>query len=293
MASIRTKIQQIDVQFTATERKIAAAILSDYPYSGMLPIVELSERCGASTASITRFVTKITNSGYQNFQRELIEEMKAAQDSPMDLRLRQAPIDEDDFLAGYARRMSEILRDMPTSISREQFEAVCGLLADPSRNLFLFGGRVSNTLAQFLSVHLWQIRDKVDHLSDNPEYWPRHLLKMRRKDVVILFDFRRYQPSICELAEQIRRKRHATIILVTDKWISPAAAHCDHIVALPIDAGTAWDTMTAVLTFIEAVVVRNSERDWDASRTRIETWDGLRSMRSTGDDTTGNPKEHK
>ncbi len=113
-------------------------------------------------------------------------------------------------------------------------------------------------------------------MADNPEFWPEHVLRMRRKDVVLLIDFRRYQLSLARLAANIAEKRGATIVVVTDKWMSPAARSADHIVALPIEAGTAWDTVAAAMALVEALIVRVSEADWGATQKRIKDWDGIR-----------------
>ena len=46
-------------KLTASERKIANAILADYPFTGLQTIQELAERTGVSAPSITRFVSKV------------------------------------------------------------------------------------------------------------------------------------------------------------------------------------------------------------------------------------------
>ncbi|MFC3166328.1 MurR/RpiR family transcriptional regulator [Ciceribacter thiooxidans] len=275
MQTIRTRLRKMTEQLTASERKIAQAILADYPFSGLLPIQELADRTGVSSASITRFVGKIGGGGYQDFQRQLIGELKEGNKSPLDLKVRQAPA-EPAFLVDYANRMTVILREMTETVSQEQFDQVCRLIADTSRNVFLLGGRVSNTLASFLSIHLRQIRSQIYHLPDNPEFWPEHILRMRKKDIVVLFDFRRYQPNLAALAEMISRKRQATIILITDKWMSPIARHSSEIIALPIDAGTAWDTVVGAHVFVEALIVKVSEFDWASTQARIKAWDEVR-----------------
>ncbi|WP_413990768.1 MurR/RpiR family transcriptional regulator [Labrys okinawensis] len=275
MLTIRARLRKMTEQLTASERKIAQAILADYPFSGLLPIQELADRTGVSSASITRFVGKIGGGGYQDFQRQLIGELKEGNQSPLDLKVRQAPA-EAEFLADYANRLSTILREMAETVSQEQFDHICRLLADPGRSIFLLGGRVSDTLAGFLSIHLRQVRGQIYHIPDNTEFWPEHILRMRKKDVVVLFDFRRYQPNLAVLAEMISRKRQATIVLITDKWMSPIARYSTEIVALPIDAGTPWDTVAAANAFVEALIVKVSEVDWASTQERIRAWDEVR-----------------
>jgi DNA-binding MurR/RpiR family transcriptional regulator len=165
---------------------------------------------------------------------------------------------------------------MADSVSQAQFEHVLALTADPARSIFLLGGRISDSIAAFLAIHLAQIRPKVTHLPANPEHWPDHILRMRKQDVLILFDFRRYQADLARLAEIVAMKRQSTIVLVTDRWMSPIARHSDIVVALPIESGTAWDTVVCAIAFVEALIVKVSEADWSATRKRLEDWDQLR-----------------
>lgn len=274
--TVRTRIREAAAQLTASERKIANAILADYPFTGLESIQELATKTGVSAPSITRFVSKIGCSGFQDLQRQLIAELKEGQRSPLDLKTSQKPVGHSEFLSEYVTRISSVIQEMAATVSQAQFDILADLVADPSRNIFLLGGRVSDNVASFLSIHLRQIRSGIYHMADNPEFWPEHVLRMRKKDVVLLFDFRRYQLSLSRLAETIAKTRGATIVVVTDKWMSPAARSADHIVALPIDAGTAWDTVAAAIVLVEALIVRVSESDWEATQKRIRDWDGVR-----------------
>ncbi|HWK64599.1 MAG TPA: MurR/RpiR family transcriptional regulator [Rhizobiaceae bacterium] len=273
--TVRETIRRETAKLTASERKIAHAVLADYPFSGIQTIQELAERTGVSAPSITRFVSKIGFAGYQEFQRQLIGELREGRRSPLDLKATER-VSDGDFLADYTRRASVLLADMATAVPQEQFDRILKLLSDPSRNIFLLGGRISDTVAGLLSRHLRQIRPRIHHLSPNPEQWPDQLLNMRRQDVFVLFDFRRYQPDLARLAEVVANKRHSTIVLITDRWMSPIARYSDHVVALPIENDTAWDTAICAVAFVEALIVKVSQADWPATKTRIEAWDELR-----------------
>ena len=281
--TVRTRIREAAGQLTASERKIANAILADYPFTALESIQELAAKTGVSAPSVTRFVSKIGCGGFQDLQRQLIAELKEGQRSPLDLKPRQRPVGHSEFLSEYVARVSAALQEMSTTVSQAQFDILAGLLADPARHVFLLGGRISDNIASFLSIHLRQIRSGVYRIADNPEFWPEHVLRMRKKDVVMLFDFRRYQLNLARLAETVAAKRGSTIIVVTDKWISPAARSAGHIVALPIDAATAWDTAVTAMAFVEALIVRVSEADWNATQKRIRDWDDIRFSMSAGD----------
>ncbi|MDA9521712.1 RpiR family transcriptional regulator [Bradyrhizobium sp. CCBAU 11434] len=274
--TVRETIRRESANLTASERKISNAVLADYPFGALQTIQELAERTGVSAPSITRFVTKIGFAGYQEFQRQLIGELRESRRSPLELKATEKPGSRRAFLADYARRASDRLHEMSASVPQEQFDRILGLIADPTRAVFVLGGRVSDSIARFLSVHLKQIRPKVYHLPSNPEHWPDQLLAIRRQDVLVLFDFRRYQPDLQTLADIVARECRPSIVLITDKWMSPIARHSDHVVALPIEIETAWDTLVCALTIVEALIVKVSESNWSTTKKRLEAWDRLR-----------------
>lgn len=261
---------------TERQTRLAAALLADYPFAGLQPIQQLAESTGVSPPSISRFVQRLGFSGYGEFQHVLIAELREGSRSPRDLRSDAGDLADGCFLAAYSARSADLVRKLPGTVTQPQVDSVAALLADPSRNVYLRGGRISDALARFLTVHLHQIRPGIRHLADDPELWPEDVLRMRQKDVVVLFDFRRYQPSLERLAAAIRQDRRAQIVLVTDTWRSPVARHSNHVIALPIEIGTAWDSAACALALIETLIVTVSESDWKRTAKRIETWDALR-----------------
>jgi DNA-binding MurR/RpiR family transcriptional regulator len=117
----------------------------------------------------------------------------------------------------------------------------------------------------------------VIRLDTAPEAAADQILDMRRKDVVVISDLRRYQGSLLRLAEQIAAQSSPTIVLITDRWVSPIARYAQHVFAVPVETGTAWDTGIAVLALVEAMIVKLSESNWDAAQRRLTNWDRLRS----------------
>lgn len=274
--AVRDVIEGSLPELTPSQRKIAGAILADYPFAGLQTIQELAHRTGVSAPSVSRYANRLGYAGYQEFQRALIEELREGGRSPVEIRGSLEQKLGRAFLSEYAERFAQITQVMGSTIPHEQLAGVVDLLGDRSRRIFVRGGRVSDCFARYLSIHLQQIRDGVRHLSDDPETWPEVLLQLRRQDVLVLFDFRRYQPSLERLARAVQAQSRSVIVLITDKWQSPIARHSSHIIALPIDVGTAWDTSACPLAFVEAAIVMVAEQDWAAAQDRIESWDSVR-----------------
>ncbi len=273
--SVKSKIEDNASQLTAGERKLATAILADYPFSGLASIQELSQRSEVSAASISRFMVKIGLSGYQEFQRDLITELKEGNRSPAHAHSGTREI-EGGYLNDFLEKTVQQMAIAGDAITEDQFLRVCQAFSNKKRSVYTLGGRISDTIAAHLSFHLRQARDGVYHLPQNPESWPDYLLRMRPGDMFFIVDFRRYQAALHRLAEQAHQERGAEIILMTDKWISPIARHASEVLAVPIDSGTLWDTYSSALAVTEAIVTRIAEDNWDETRTRIEAWDALR-----------------
>jgi len=264
-------------ELTSAERKVATAMLADYPFAGLMNLVELAERARTSSQTILRLVAKLDFQGYGEFQRALIKEIKEGYHSPLILHETTEHRDENSaFLSGLSEATIAAIRESINGLSEQQFLSICGLLSDPKRSLFLIGGRMSHTLAMFLFRHLRQVRPKVYLISENEEEWPEYLMRMAPKDIVMMIDFRRYQKNLEHFAGLISENNGAKIVLFTDKWLSPISKFSTHTLPTVVDVDTPWDTALPMMLVAEAIINRVSERDWDATRKRLENWDRLR-----------------
>ena len=278
--AIRKLIEEKSSELTASERKISAAILADYPFAGLAPIQVLAERSNVSAASISRFVNKLGYKGLQDFQQALISELKEGQKSPLDLHVTQQSV-EGNFLSGFMQRTERLLHETAQIISQAQFESICTDLANEKRSLFLIGGRMSDALAQYLARHLRQYRSNVFHLPSDPEVWPEYLLRMKPRDILFVIDFRRYQKPLEQLTAAASQ-RNAQVIVMTDKWLSPCSQSASEVLPIAIENGTVWDSYAAALALTEAMITRITTQNWEQTSDRIRAWDAMRS--NFGDD---------
>ena len=279
--SVRDAVEIKSSLLTQSERKIASALLSDYPYAGLSSIRKLAERAEVSAPSVTRFVIKIGLSGYPEMQRLLLAELSGRGRSPIEIHRTGERI-EGGFLNEFITRVATQMDSASEAITEAQFERICGLLADGRRTIFAIGGRASDTIARHLSFHLRQARQGLRHLPRDPDAWPGYLLQMKSGDILFLVDFRRYQPRLARLAQQASSDRKAQVVLMTDKWMSPATRHASEVLAVPIDTRTIWDSYSVALAVVEALATRVAEMNWDETRARIEAWDAAERSDAAG-----------
>lgn len=277
--NVRANIEATASTMTVAERKLANTLLSDYPFAGLDSIQSFAGKSRVSAPSVSRFVNKLGCKGYLDFQRCLIKELREEQCSPAELQLtvKDTCGDLPHTIGGFAERSINLLGQLPGSVSENQFSSVCELLSDEGRALYVLGGDMSDPVLILLSNHLRRIRRQVFHLSKDSSTWPDSIMKMRSRDVFVTMDLRRYQPSLYQLSSQIVTQSNASVLLFTDKWLSPIADHAAEVVSLPIENGSAWDTSLAAVTFCEAIIERVAGNNPEKTHRRLKDWDALRS----------------
>ncbi len=268
------------MKFTPAEQKLSSVLLADYPFSGLEPIQSLSSRAHISTPSISRFVNKLGFSGFQDFQQQLIHELKENFHLPKEVPQKRGK-NSKATLATYLDRIEALNAELLQRVTPAQFDRICHLLGDPKRGVYLIGGRMSDAIAGFFARHLRQIRENVFHIPADPEQWPEYLLRMRPRDVVLVIDFRRYQASLARLSERVQ-ERKAQLVVITDQWITPAAKGARELISVPVHSGTIWDSYIPAFALIEALLVPLAEHNGDATRIRIAEWDALRDEPESG-----------
>lgn len=255
---------------TRAERQLADAILANYPISGLGSITELAETAGVSTPTVARMVQKLGFKGYPEFQNTLRKELEEVVSNPIRKRatwVSSAP--DRHVLNQFTKEVTENIRRTLDQIDPAAFDLACNLIADPERKIYVMGGRITQTLASYLFMHLQMIRPDVVLIPSNSNAWPHYLIDLKPGDALIVFDVRRYENSTQTLAE-IARERGAEIIVFTDQWRSPVQKHARYTFAARIEVPSAWDSSIATMLLVEAVIAAVQELSWDQAKVRME-----------------------
>jgi DNA-binding MurR/RpiR family transcriptional regulator len=136
----------------------------------------------------------------------------------------------------------------------------------------LAGGRFSHVLAQYLELYLQQLRPKTRLLDSSPPRRVGQLVDVGRNDVFVLFDYRRYQRDIVNLAEQVHG-RGASVVLFTDPWLSPAAAYADVVLPTSIESPSPFDSLATGFVLVEALAAGVLAVRGEAATQRMRRWE--------------------
>jgi len=276
-ANIAERIRDSLNELTASERRAAQILLANYPVQGLETVAKFAEQAGVSPPTILRFVNRLGFAGYSDFQRGLKGEVEAQLRSPLaksdDVSILPPNSDapHHDFARAVADNVLETFRHLPGA----EIEAVVDLLADTRRPVHVLGGRFTDPLARYLTAHLRILRPSVTHMEGQPVNWRDQLIDMGRRDILVVFDIRRYQLNLAELAEAAS-KRHVTVVLLTDQWLSPVAHNSRHVLPARITVPSAWDSSAALMVIVEALIAGVTTRRLAESRKRMADLERLR-----------------
>lgn len=257
----------------AGERRAAQTLIANYPLIGLKTVAEFSTAAGVSSPTILRFVSRLGFQNYPEFQSALQDELAAQLQSPASRTLN--PASPSGAVSPMLEATLDNMRETFRHLSDRQLADIAARLADRRGKTFLIGGRFTDPLARYMAAHLAIIQPDVYHLAGQESIWRDRLIDMGKRDVLVIFDIRRYQDSLVRFA-QTAHQRGVQIVLFTDQWLSPIARFARHVIAGRTAVPSAWDSSAALFVVAETLigaVTRQLEAD---SARRIRDLESLR-----------------
>ncbi|MFB8402275.1 MurR/RpiR family transcriptional regulator [Streptomyces sp. NPDC055912] len=252
-------------ELSPAERKVARVLLAGYPAAIFETVATIADRASVSAPTVLRCASRLGYRGFPDLQAALRAELDARHASPITLyesagaAKAQEPsagqgVEEDEPIAGRSLALvQQALSQTFREISPHEFDLAVKLLSDPRRRIHLTGGRFTHLLAEYLGLHLMQFRDQVAFLPDRDVERAAFLTQLARRDVTVIFDYRRYEDDKAAIAE-LARERGGKVIVFTDPWLSPSASHADVVLTSQVNSESPYDSLTPTLALIESVV---------------------------------------
>jgi DNA-binding MurR/RpiR family transcriptional regulator len=268
--SVAGRIHDAIHRLTAAEKRAARGLLGSYPTLGLAPVAEFAQQAGASSATVLRFVAQLGYKSYPDFQRALRDELEERSKSPLQRsQASSGKADGDEhFLDRFVTQAVDNLRGSAALIPASEFEAVCERLAENKGNCWLAGGRFTDFVAGYMEAHLRLVRQGVRRLDGRPATRADQLIDVKPGDVAIIFDVRRYDPSLVDIATELAARR-ALVVLVTDEWMSPVSRFAKLVLPCRTEMDRTWDANGALFTLVEAIIARTTELSWPTASKRM------------------------
>ena len=266
--------QRLD-SLSPAERRLARVLLASYPIAGLESVARFAERAGVSPPTVTRFITKLGFRGYPEFQESLRHEVQARLSSPL-ARYRDEPQrGTDSMLSDSLDVATSNLKATLAVLSHRDVSEAVAMLADVRRRVMVLGGRVSAPLARYLAGQLHLLRPGIGLVDAERSAPAQQLIDMRKTDVLVVFDFRRYQPDTIECA-RVAAARGCNVILFTDPWLSPASAFSRQVLVTSVDTVGPFDSLIGAMAVVEALVAAVLRRLGSRAEARMQSLERLR-----------------
>lgn len=278
--TVADRIRQHLGELSPAERRVGRVLLADYPAAGFETVAVVAERARVSAPTVLRFVGRFGFRGFPDFQSGLRAELEERSASPLSLYEGASEREGDESLLDQGRRVfTAALAQTYDELPPHDVERAVELLSDPKRRITLTGGRFTAHLAQYLALHLMQLRDGVSVLSERTVERTAAMTSWGRRDVLVVFDYRRYEPDKAALVELLH-ERGGRVVLFTDPWLSPAAAHAEVVLAAQVTTPSPYDSLVPTMAVIETVVTGLVRALGEEAHARLK--EGERLARATG-----------
>jgi DNA-binding MurR/RpiR family transcriptional regulator len=267
--------QRLD-SLSPAERRLARALLASYPIAGLESVARFAERAGVSPPTVTRFITKLGFRGYPEFQESLRHEVQARLSSPL-ARYRDEPhrAGTDSMFSDALEVSAHNLQATRGLLSHRDVNEAVAVLSDVRRRVMVLGGRVSATLARYLAGQLHLLRPGIGLVDSDRSAPAQQLIDMRKTDVLVVFDYRRYQPDTIESA-RVAATRGCNVVLFTDQWLSPASAFSRQVLVTSVETVGPFDSLVGAMAVVEAVVAAVLSKLGPRAEARMQSLERLR-----------------
>lgn len=260
---------------TRAEVQLSHVITQNYPVSGLGTITSIAETAGVSTPTVARLVQKLGFRGFPDFQKALREELDQTMSNPMTKRQNWVDdLPDEHILNRFTKTVIGNIDQTLAGIDMPDFERCSELFSDNSRKVFIAGGRITRTIADYFFLHMQVVRSGVTLIPSNSSAWPHYLLDMAEGDILVLFDVRRYENSTLRLAEAAH-ERKANVILFTDQWVSPISQFATITFSNHIAVPSPWDSGVTLMLLAEILLAEVQERNWSTSKPRLEALEDM------------------
>lgn len=256
--TVRSLIEQHLPDFSASDTRVARLILERYPISALGGIEDLARQSEVSAPTVTRFVKRLGFRKFTDFQRAIRLEVQDTEVSPLALlqKHQQKPSKTFQTDRGMMDHLAVAMQKLLDASTQRSLDKAAGLISDNKARIYLMGGRWSSIVAQYAAYQLITLRGEVHVLSLQASgVREDRIADFTRKDVLLAYDFRRYQPetiAFCQTAKEFGVR----IVLFTDLELSPIAEVADVVIPVTVETTTPMDTLAVAVAATDALLTR-------------------------------------
>lgn len=192
---------------------------------------ELSEACGASEATVVRFVGQLGYSGYGDFQQALRDVLDSELSLPDRVDLPGMQGDGAGLLHRVVSEEMNNLRHFYETTDMEVLDRVADYLTTSSA-VYVIGSRISYTFAYYLGWSLTKVRKGIRILKGSDSAAIDWLTNAPEKSLVVVIAISRYPNELIKLGKLARRLGHR-LLVIADNTLCPVIPFANLALSIP------------------------------------------------------------
>ena len=247
----RKKTQERWSDLTRSERAVGRYMLSSMAAVGFATVRTVAAEAGTSERSVTRFVQKLGYSGFTELQREFQTEVEAQLSSPIS-RFRSAEGRTEDPIDAWMEQAALNITHL-ASIPRSDLARAGRMLARASGTTYIVGTGKASIPARYLWFGLNLLRPNCTFVGGSDLEIVDKLLDLRRSDLIVAFDFRRYPRATEGILASIRHVQ-PRLLVISDSSLSPMGMVASETLVVRTESPFHADDYVAVFGLVSLLI---------------------------------------
>jgi DNA-binding MurR/RpiR family transcriptional regulator len=254
--TVGARLHDVRDELTATERRLAEIVLDEPQTVAFGTVAAYATAAGTSGASVVRFANHLGYDGFIELQADVQAELSSHL-RPAVERIRQPA--HDDVVGRTLAVELENVRASLEAIDRRALAAAATRLAAHKARVVVLPGSASYGVGYHLADQLGLLRDDVVLAWGAPAAVTAALASLKRTDVVVAIDVRRYDVSVLDAASVVT-KRGVPLIAITDSALSPLAVGATITFKIEGEGAGPFDSQTGAMAVANALVTSVAQR---------------------------------
>lgn len=270
------------------QQLIATFLLEHLREVPFLSVPEMSERTGASEATVVRLAQRLGYEGFSELKMVLLELVRGELRPTARSTAAATERPDDDTLSAVVRLEQHNLRRAAEGIERRQFHAAAAALFKAD-HVFAFGMGVSAYLAELSAYLLAQIGLRATAVSTRFTSPREQLVALRPTDLVLVFSFPPYSKQTVSFLEEASERALPSLV-ITDRQTATAARLARHLFVVPTHNMLFTNAITGVVALLNALVTEIAVRHQGKA---VEALSRINRILSEDEDVLHEPSDQK
>jgi DNA-binding MurR/RpiR family transcriptional regulator len=256
---------------TPGDRRVADYLVRTYPRFLFQTAAEIARELDTSISTITRFFPKIGFKSIRDAYGTLKSQTRFVADSPLD-RFNARDRSKVQKRRAVSAALEADLFNLQQTFAALDAEAVdrfARLTAGARGAVYVLGSRKVFALAFYLYLQIVAVRPRVHLVRTDNSFEVEAAMDSGKGDVLILFDFRRY-PRVHQRAAEMMKLQGVKIVGIVDSPLAPTASLADVSFRVETRGSSAFDSYTAAVGLINALVAETVRHLGRSARERCE-----------------------